>query len=57
MAGVMKTEAARGVGGVPGATLGASKVVGTARDTAEVGEAGDEGATQVLVIRPPRVVV
>jgi hypothetical protein len=43
MAGVMKTEAARGVGGVSGATLGASKVVGTARDTAEVGEAGDEG--------------
>jgi hypothetical protein len=32
-------------------------VWGVAHGAAEVGEAGDEGATQVLVIRPPRVVV
>jgi hypothetical protein len=31
--------------------------MGAALGAAEVGEAGDEGATQVLVVGPPRVTV
>jgi hypothetical protein len=37
--------AARGVGGVEGATWGTAEVVGDARETVEVGEEGDERAT------------
>jgi hypothetical protein len=41
----MDAGAARGAGGVEGAAWGAAKVVGGVRETVEVGEAGDGGAT------------
>jgi hypothetical protein len=40
-------------GGVEGAT----EVMGAAWEGVKVGEAGDEGAAQVFVVRPPRVAV
>jgi hypothetical protein len=42
--GVMDARAAHGMGGVMGDAWGAVEVVGTARSTAEVSEAGDKGA-------------
>jgi hypothetical protein len=36
---------------------GTTKVVGATRGPGEAGEVGDEGMTQVLAVRPPKVVV
>jgi hypothetical protein len=47
----------RGVGGVEGAVWDTAEIVGTARGVAEVGEVGDEGATQGRVVGPPGVMV
>jgi hypothetical protein len=46
-----------GVGGVEGAVWGTAEIVGTARGVAEVGEVGDEGATQSRMVGPPGVAV
>jgi hypothetical protein len=43
--------------GVNNTAWGVAKVVGIARGMVELGEAGDEGATQILGVRPPKVVV
>jgi hypothetical protein len=45
--------AARGMGGVEGAAWGAAEVMGSARETVEVGEASDGGATQGRAVGPP----
>jgi hypothetical protein len=47
----------RGVGGVEGAVWDTAEIVGTARGVAEVGEVGDEGATQGRVVGPPGFVI
>jgi hypothetical protein len=42
-AGVVDTGVVRGTDGDQGTAWGTTKVVGTAQEAAEVGEAGDEG--------------
>jgi hypothetical protein len=54
---VIDARAAHGTSGFKGATWGATEVMDAARGAAEVSEAGDEGAAQVLEVGPPRVVV
>jgi hypothetical protein len=47
----------RGTSGVEGTMWGTTKVVGATRGPGEAGEVDDEGMTQVLAVRPPKVVV
>jgi hypothetical protein len=54
---VVDAGVTRGAGGVEGNAWGVAEVVGAARGAAQVSEAGDEGVAQVLVVRPPRVLV
>jgi hypothetical protein len=55
---VIHAGAAYGVGRVDGVTWGTTKVMGAAPGGAtEVGEAGDEAVSPVLVVRGPRVAV
>jgi hypothetical protein len=44
-------------GGVEGVVWGTTEVVGAARGVAEVSEADNERAAQVLVVEPPTVAV
>jgi hypothetical protein len=50
---VVDAEAARGVGGVKGAVLGAAEVMSATK----LSEAGDEGAAWVLAVGPPIVAI
>jgi hypothetical protein len=54
---VIDAGAACGAGGVWGTTWGTAEVMGAAWGAIEVGEAGDEGAAQVLAVRSPKVPV
>jgi hypothetical protein len=44
-------------GGVEGVVWGAAEVMGASRGVAEVSEADNERAAQVLVVEPPTVAV
>jgi hypothetical protein len=53
----MDVRDVRSMGGVEGAVWGATEVMGARWGVAKVGEAGDEGIVQGLVVEPLRLTV
>jgi hypothetical protein len=53
----MDAEAMCGAGGDESAARGAAEFVDATQEAIEVGEAGDEGSTQGLVVGPPGLTI